>query len=44
MWVSFEITNPEDHGNFPISVETFNGNNNLIDYGETLINIGDTIA
>lgn len=44
MWVTIDMTNPIVSGNYPISVESFTGKNQLIDKGENLITITETIG
>jgi len=44
MWVSVNMTNPLMNSSLPISVESFNGEDQLIDKGELLIVISPTIG
>jgi hypothetical protein len=44
MWVSIDITNPIIDSKLPVSVESFNEDNQLIDKGELLIEISKTIG
>jgi hypothetical protein len=45
MWISLEkVTNPNENGSYPISVESFTKNNERIDKGEALITISTTVG
>jgi len=44
MWVTIDMTNPIVSGSYPVSVESFTAGGVLIDKGEDIITISNTIG